>query len=176
MCNPTSVSKNAPVKYGNPPKICVPGAKTRRGHRKNEYFGGLSNNGQGPVDIQNPPGQGILRRQSGVSRQSGGGSLGPEFLLELRTLGVVRAVKAESSRRAEDQVIYRQAVGGGGDQGLDEAVAGLQLPDGLPAHPQNLVLQIGILIAGENLLHIGVMNVGVEAEFPDETLDRKSVV
>ena len=54
-----------------------------------------------------------------------------------------------AGRRAEDQVIHGQAVVVRGGQGLDEAVGGGELPNGLTAHAAHLVLQMGILEAAE---------------------------
>ena len=131
---------------------------------------GLGRYGQGAVDVQDAHEKRVVRGQAGVQGQGAFHAVCADLRLQLHALGVLRAVKAEGGRGTEEEVVHRETVGIGRQQRLDEPVCGVQLADGLPAHPDVLVLQIGVLVAAEGAVDISVVGGGIKGELADQAL------
>lgn len=131
---------------------------------------GLGRHGQGTVDVQDAPEKRVVRGQAGIQGQGAFRAVGADLCLQFHALGVLRAVKAEGGSGAEEEMVHRETVGIGRQQRLDEPVCGVQLADGLPAHPDVLVLQIGVLVAAEGAVDISVVGGGIKGELADQAL------
>ena len=130
----------------------------------------LGRYGQGAVDVQDAPEKRVVRGQAGVQGQGAFRAVGADLRLQFHALSVLRAVKAEGGSGAEEEVVHREAVGIGRQQRLDKPVCGVQLADGLPAHPDVLVLQIGVLVAAEGAVDISVVGGGIKGELANQAL------
>ena len=80
------------------------------------------------------------------------------------------AFRREKHRRAENQVIQREPIGGACHRRLSQPVAGGALTERLASHALNLIFQVRILEAPESPFHRGAARFRGEAELPYQAL------